>query len=351
MQVNQYLPGVAPGDAVTTHALEIQKTVQDWGVTSTLYAPMQHVEPASQHLCRDYREASQKGDSAIHLYHFSIGSELSEFVPTLKGQKVMIYHNITPHTFFLKFNNEKALAAYAGREQLATLANQFDLALGDSEYNRKELEVAGFKKTGVLPLFVDAHDWEEPGTDSVPFDDGFVNFLFVGRFVPNKKFEDVIKTFYFYQKTIESRSRLYLVGPTDSFDKYKVYLQCLVESLGLDNVVFTGRVPTKERNRLHQQADIFLCLSEHEGFCMPLLEAMHFGAPVVAYNAAAVPETLGGAGVLIKEKKFPQIAEMIHQIVLDENLREQIRQGQQQRLKDFQRSSVQQKLKEFLEIK
>ncbi len=352
MQIDQYLPGVAPGDAVTTHALEIQKTLQSFGVTSNLYAPKQHVEPASEHLCRDYREATKNGAAdSTHLYHFSIGSELSEFVPGLKGKKVMIYHNITPHTFFLKFNNEKALAAYVGREQLETLANKFDLALGDSEYNRKELEAAGFKQTGVLPLFIDAHDWDSPGEDSVPLDDGFVNFLFVGRFVPNKKFEDVIKTFYTYQKTIEPRSRLYLVGPTDSFDKYKVYLQCLVETLGVENVIFTGRIPTEERNRLYKEADVFLCMSEHEGFCMPLLEAMHFGAPVVAYDAAAVPETMGGAGVLVKEKNFPQIAEMIHQIVLNKELRQQIVEGQRKRLKDFDRSKVQQQLKDYLGLK
>ena len=346
--IYQYLPGVASGDAVTTHALEIQKTLDRWGVSSQIFAPSQHVEPACREGCRDYREASQNGGAVVHLYHFSIGSELSEFVAEQKGKKVMIYHNITPHPFFLNFNNEKALAAYAGRQELIELASTFDLALGDSDYNRKELERAGFKRTGVLPLFIDANDWEAPGLDSIPFDDGFVNFLFVGRFVPNKKFEDLIKTFYFYQKTIEPRCRLYLVGPTHGFEKYKTYLEELCASLEVQNVIFTGRVSPEERNRLYKQADIFLCLSEHEGFCMPLLEAMHFGAPVMAYAAAAVPETLGGAGVLIQEKDFSTIAEMAHQIVIDEALRKKIRVGQRQRLKDFDRAKAENKLKEYL---
>ncbi len=349
--VYQYLPGVASGDAVTTHALEIQKALQQWGVSSQIYAPSQHVKPACRDWCRDYREANHNGGAAtIHLYHFSIGSELSHFISRQKGKKVMIYHNITPHSFFIHFNSQRGLAAYTGREQLQQLASDYDLALGDSEYNRKELEKIGFQKTGVLPLFIEADDWEEAAEDAIPFDDGFVNFLFVGRVVPNKKIEDLIKTFYFYQKTIDSRCRLYLVGPTEGFEKYKNYLETFCASLDVRHVIFTGRVSPEERNRLYKQADIFLCLSEHEGFCMPLLEAMHFGAPVIAYAAAAVPETLGRAGVLIQEKDFQKIAEMAHQIVVNEELRKKIRAGQRERLKDFDRSKAENKLKEYLEL-
>lgn len=351
MEVHQFVPGMAPGDAVSNHALEIQSSLKKWGVASEIYSPVQHVSPECRTLCKSYRDfAARNGAEPTLIYHFSIGSELSGFVPHLKGRKVMVYHNITPHTYFLNFSNEKSLAAYAGREQLRELSGSFDLALGDSDFNRKELETLGFKNTAVLPLFTQGRDWGEPAADAESREDGFVNLLFVGRFVPNKKIEDIIKTFFFYQKTIYQKSRLHLVGPTRGFERYKAYLEYLADSLGVENVIFTGRVSDEERNKLYRQADCFLCLSEHEGFCMPLLEAMHFGVPVIGYDAAAVPETLGGAGILVKDKNYPAIAELIHRIVESKELRQSVIDRQYQRLKDFSRDKTEQKLKEYLGI-
>jgi len=223
-----------------------------------------------------------------------------------------------------------------------------DFALGDSQYNRQELDVVGFRKTAVLPLFVDREKWGSSASDKKPKKE--IDILFVGRFVPNKKFEDLIKTFYYFQKTLEPNSRLFLVGPTAGFERYLSTLQALCDSLEVKNVIFTGQVSEVERNRLYAQADLFLCMSEHEGFCLPLLEAMHFETPIVAYEAAAVPETLGGAGILVKEKDFPAIAELIHKVVHDKELKSKIIAQQNERLKDFSRDKIEQKLKEYLEL-
>jgi len=347
MQIHQFVPGMAPGDAVTHHALEIQKSLRQWGVESDIYAPTQHVAPACRPLCRDlYEFPSQNGTDRTLIYHFSIGSEISKFIPHLSGKKVMIYHNITPHTYFLNFNNEKVLAAVAGREQLQELASVMDLALACSQYSREELEAVGFRKTDVLPLFIDREKWGSSTPEWGPKEG--IDILFVGRFVPNKKFEDLIKTFYYFQKTLEPKSRLFLVGPTAGFERYLSTLKSMCDSLQLKNVIFTGQVSEVERNRLYSQADLFLCMSEHEGFCLPLLEAMHFETPIVAYQAAAVPETLGGAGILVKQKDFPVIAELIHKVVRDKELKSKIIAQQNERLKDFSRDKVEQKLKDYL---
>jgi len=349
MQIHQFVPGMAPGDAVTHHALEIQKSLRQWGVESDIYAPTQHVASACRSQCRDlYEFPSQNGTDRTLLYHFSIGSEISKFIPHVSGKKVMIYHNITPHTYFLNFNNEKALTAIAGREQLQELASVMDLALGDSEYNRQELESAGFRKSAVLPLFIDHKKWGSSAANEESKEG--IDILFVGRLVPNKKFEDLIKTFYYFQKTLEPNSRLFLVGPTNGFERYLSTLQSMCDSLQLKNVIFTGQVSEEERNRLYAQADLFLCMSEHEGFCLPLLEAMHFETPIIAYEAAAVPETLGGAGILVKQKDFSVIAELIHKVVHNKELKSKIIAQQNERLKDFSRDKVEQKLKEYLEL-
>jgi glycosyltransferase involved in cell wall biosynthesis len=160
------------------------------------------------------------------------------------------------------------------------------------------------------------------------FDDDKTNFLFVGRVLPNKRFEDLIKVFCIYQRYIDPDSRLLLVGESHGFERYFDALMRLVDDLALEDVVFTGHVDTDDLVAYYMVADVFLSMSEHEGFCAPLLEAFRSGLPVMAFDAGAVAETLGGAGVLVREKRFEEIAEMAHLLVHDENLRRQVVQRQ-----------------------
>jgi glycosyltransferase involved in cell wall biosynthesis len=160
------------------------------------------------------------------------------------------------------------------------------------------------------------------------FDDEKTNFLFVGRIIPNKRFEDLIKVFHVYQKYIDPNCRLLLVGESKGFERYFDALVRTMDELELKDVVFTGHVDTDDLAAYYQLADLFLCLSEHEGFCVPLIEAFRFGVPVMAFEAGAVPETLGGAGILIREKRLDEIAEMAHLLVHDSSLREKVVAGQ-----------------------
>jgi glycosyltransferase involved in cell wall biosynthesis len=211
------------------------------------------------------------------------------------------------------------------------------LVLGVSEYNRGELEAMGFDNTGVLPLLGSYERLSVPPNPIVLelFDDEKTNVLFVGRVMPNKCFEDLLKVFAVYQKQIDRECCLLLVGDCRVFEKYTLSLTRLADRLELKNVVFTDHVKTDELVAYYQSADVFLCMSEHEGYCAPLLEAFRFDVPVVAYDAGAVSETLAGAGILVHEKKHEEIAELVHEVTHDAHLGESILTGQRRVLEAF----------------
>ena len=189
---------------------------------------------------------------------------------------------------------------FRGRRELTAYIDRCELALGDSEYNRQELEAARVSRHGVLPVVPDfSHlDVTPERTMAADFDDDWTNVMFVGRVIPNKKFEDVIRAFHVYRTRHNPRSRLLLVGSYGGFEHYLAMLQRLVARLGTPDVHFLGQVTNEELTALYDVADLFLCASEHEGFCVPLVEAFYKRVPVLAYAATAVPATMDGGGVL-----------------------------------------------------
>jgi glycosyltransferase involved in cell wall biosynthesis len=174
--------------------------------------------------------------------------------------------------------------------------------------------------------------------------------LFVGRLVPNKKFEDIILTFYYLKKSIDPQAHLLLVGSTDQMERYLAYLQALVDRLELSDVIFAGRVSRKELIAYYDVADVYLSMSEHEGFGAPLLESMYFDLPVLAYDAAAVPETMGNAGILVTHKDHAAIAELISLIAHDDALRARILERQRERWQAFTPEALMLRLQHCLEM-
>jgi glycosyltransferase involved in cell wall biosynthesis len=223
---------------------------------------------------------------------------------------------------------------------LGTLS-ECDLALGDSDFNRRELVAAGMpeEKSGVLPIFLSQERYEglpvSQGLLARLRASGAVNFLAVGRVVPNKGLDDAIRIFSAYHHGINPLSRLYIVG-SRHLPSYDTALDELVADLQLEGVVvFTGLVSDAELKTYFQAADIYLTASHHEGFCVPLIEAMYFGVPIVARKAGAIPETLGEAGVLFTGLGYGQVAEMAQLLVTSGALRQSIVQGQFRRLDDL----------------
>jgi glycosyltransferase involved in cell wall biosynthesis len=302
-----------------------------------------HIDEHLKNKVIDFKEfrAYDKSDT-IHIYHFAVPSPITYTFKEVQGKKVIIYHNITPPHFFEGYYPELVQMTVTGRHEIKLLADCTDLALGDSEFNRRELEAYGFKRTGVLPLLIDFDKYQTSPDPAIleKFNDGKINLLFVGRVSPNKKHEDLIKSFYFYHNHVHNPSRLILVGKYKGMEKYHQFLQELIKDLKLTDVLFVGHVSLEELIAFYKASHIFLCLSEHEGFCVPLLESMYFDLPILAYHSTAVPFTLGPSGILINEKRYEEIAEMIHLIVTNLTLKEAILRSQRKQFAFFSRSFV-----------
>lgn len=348
MAIHQILPNFDYGDAIGNNVRALRRLLREWGHTSEVFA--QYVHKRLRNEARYYTQYRAVSDPRnILLFHFSIGSEVTSFFAGLPDRKILVYHNITPAEFFAGINARVADRCRRGRLELRRLAESVDLALGVSEFNRQELEAIGFKRTGVLPILVDWSTYDHPPVPALERTyAGRTALLSVGRIAPNKRIEELIKTFYFYRR-LDPTARLIVVGTAVDMEGYLAGCQKLAAELGVaDGVVFTGPVSQAELCSYYRLATCYLCLSEHEGFCVPLLEAMHFDLPVIAYASTAVPGILGEAGILLPEKDFPAIAELIQHLLTTPDLRKEILAGQRERLRAFEPSVVGQMLKGYL---
>lgn len=321
--VHQVLASLGYGDAIGHEVLGIRQALVAAGYESEIFVETAH--PRVEHLTRNYHDlltACQPDDLLVH--HFSIGSKASRVAYALASRMLLIYHNITPPEYFVGVHKHLVKLCFEGRRELRAYTKRVVVALGDSEFNRQELETIGFRRTGVLPVVPSfAHlDVEPSGLLVDRFDDEWVNVLFVGRVIPNKKFEDVICAFHAYKRWFNPRSRLLLVGDHAGFERYLVMLHHLVARLGLDDVHFLGHVTNEELTAAYDVADVFLCASEHEGFCVPIVESFRKGVPVVAYAATAVPSTMDGAGLLYTDRDPLRVAELIDAVVSNPSLRD-----------------------------
>jgi glycosyltransferase involved in cell wall biosynthesis len=351
MEIHQLLAGLHPGDAISNHALALRDLLRSWGHTSNIYA-----RDISRTLTSECLHFSlfQPHANTIAIYHYSMDFDaVTDLFLRFPGQRMFIYHNITPHHYLQPHNAGVARACENGRARLRELNRSADVVLGDSEFNCAELSEHGFPNPRVLPIFVDFErlDTTSPCPRTLQrFQDGWHNLLFVGRLSPNKCQDDVIRAFARYNRFIARRSRLLLVGTWRGMERYRDELQTLVRQLDVqDYVVFTGHVAQEELTAYYRSADLFLCMSEHEGFCVPVLEAMHFDVPVLAYSAAAVPGTLGGSGVLATRKDYAQIAEMAHLLITDSTLHDAVVREQGKRTADFRPAFVAQQFRSYLD--
>ena len=349
MKIHQILPCLRQGDAIGNHTIEIQQILKRWGHESSIFADDIHDNMRS--LAKPYHKLKGRVlQDAIIIYHFSVGSGVSAFVKTLPNKKILIYHNITPPAFLKGYDDFIRDILEQGRAELKHFSNLCDLALGDSEFNRLELEEMGFQPTGVLPIIVNFAKYTQAPDPRIlkRYQDGAKNIIFVGRLVPNKCQEDIILAFYYYKTYLNPQARLFLIGMR-GIERYDFMLDELIRKLKLDDVHFPGLVSDAELAAYYRIADALVCLSEHEGFNVPLLEAMHADIPILAYNAASIPYTLDGAGVLINEKRYEEIAEMLDLLLTDQTFRAQILAAQRQRLEFFQKPRLEKLLQAYLE--
>jgi glycosyltransferase involved in cell wall biosynthesis len=329
IRVHQVLATLGYGDAIGHEVLGIQRVLRGAGYESEIF--VETADHRLEELTRDYRELvdfSQRDNLLLH--HFSLGSKASRTAYALPDRMALIYHNITPPEYFAGVHRTLARQTFRGRRELRAYAGRCDLALGDSEFNRQDLESLGFPRTDVLPVVPDfSHlDLEPNWLVAGEFDDDWTNLLFVGRVIANKKIEDLIRWYHAYHTAFNPRSRLLIVGAQSGFERYLASLHQLVATLGAGHVHFIGHVANEELVAFYEVADLFLCASEHEGFCVPLVEAFYKQVPVVAYGATAVPATMDGAGVLIEDRDPLHVARIIDAVVSDTRLQDAIVEGQ-----------------------
>ena len=334
--VHQLMAALSYGDAVSNHALWIRDALRRAGYVSDIF--VEHVHPRMTGHVRPYWQYPEvSSPETVCVFHFSIGSAVGPLIHHRPDRLAIVYHNITPAEWFVGFRPHLVGLTHHGRRELSAWAPRTALALGVSDYNRRELAEAGFAPTGVLPIVPEWSVYERAGSPVTRglYDDSRTNLVFVGRISPNKRIEDVIRVFACYQRYHQPHSRLLLVGDHRGYEKYYDRLQEMVGTLGLEEVVFTGHVDDDDLVAYYRLARLFLCLSEHEGFCVPVLEAMAVRLPIVAYDAGAVAETLRGAGVLLKDKDPETTAELVAEILARHDLRARILDGQDQVLREL----------------
>lgn len=347
--VHQVMEAAMPGDAVFNMAVAIRAWLREHGHHSSLMA--NHVDPSLRGQVISYtRSRLRPGD--VLLYHYALAAEVSAFVAAQKaagGRTVLLYHNMTPARYFRHEDPMLYEQLRNGRRELQGLRETVDLAVAMSDFSKAELSGLGYQNVVVLPAVILDSKYEITPDAKVlkQWSRGGTNLLFVGRIAPNKKQEDLIKVFYFY-KRINPGSNLLLVGALGTTQVYYRWLRELVDYLQLSDVFFCGHVTQSELNAYYRVAGVFVSMSEHEGFGVPLVESMYFGVPVIAYQAAAVPETLGEAGMLVKRKDYAVIAELINQVVSDRELREAIVNAQKRRLEAFRMEAVQEAFWSYL---
>jgi glycosyltransferase involved in cell wall biosynthesis len=351
VKIHQWVPAAHRGDAIGDSARQVRDLLRAMGHDSEIFALT--IDDDMRTEARPFADpGARRGD--VTIFHFALPSPMTEAFAGLRGVKVLQYHNITPAAFFAAYDPGLFRLAALGRRELATLAGRVDVALGDSEFNRQELEALGFTRTGVMPIAVNLERLvgapPRPALETI-LADGLINILFVGRIVPNKRIEDHIRLAEIYKRYVDAYYRFIFVGRYDGIPAYYDQIRALLaqyEDLP-DRFWFTGPVPDEDLAAFYRWADVYVSLSEHEGFCVPLVEAMAADVPIVAYAAGAVPETLGGAGMLFAPKDLEVAAELVGSVVYDRGVRQGVIEGQRRRVRDFAPAKTAARLAQILE--
>jgi len=328
ISIDQFCTGFASGDAISNEALILQKYLRESGFQSEIYAEQFPEWDAAR--VKHVRKYSPSRNSVL-VYHHSIDTGFLSRLPALACKKILLYHNVTPAQYVIPYNRAFAERLEHARHSLIELKDSFDAVLADSLYNAQDLGQMQYENVRVMPVAMQPI-WEDR---SAPERGLGPTVLFVGRVFPNKRHQDLLKAFYFLQK-IKPGARLLLVGSFHpEMRGYTGELKNLMRELDLHDVEFTGMVPSERVTQAYREADVFLSMSEHEGFFVPLVESMHFDLPILAYNASVIPETLGESGVLFNKKDFPAVAEMILELHENRELRSSVVEQQRLRRKEF----------------
>lgn len=313
-----------------------------WGVEGDVYA--EHIHPDLHAQVRPIGTYHDSPSCAAVL-RYSIWSAAAERALEVDRDRLALwYHNITPSPLLAEVNPEVAALCERGRNALPVVAAAAGVAIADSSFNGGELRAAGALDVSVVPLLLHVDDPPDPRSQP-----GHV-ILTVGRVVPNKRIEDAVRAVALVRARHLADATLVVVGSWEGFERYRDAVQRFAAELGVAGaVVLTGPVDDAERDRWYREAGAYVCTSEHEGFCAPLIEALVMGLPVVARAAGAVPETLGSAGLILPGADAALVAEALAAVLTDESLRRALSENARGRLAELSPARVEQRGRSALE--
>ncbi|MCK9474027.1 glycosyltransferase [Sulfurimonas sp.] len=345
--IHQFTPSIVTGDGVSSALFFTQKVLKELGFDSEIFA--NHID---SHLVKQVKHIDDypQSKNQLLLYHHSIGHKQHEKIMNFLDEKVLVYHNITPSFFFASNPNLKKICDL-GREQLASSVHHFSAAYTDSGYNAKELSHFGYKNITILPILADIKSKKKITHDEaiVRQNANTYNILTVGRVVSNKCQHELINTLFYLKQNGIKNLKLFIVGKASQSD-YEEYLKELTKNLELQNeVVFTGKVSDEELASYYKSADIFITLSNHEGFCIPLVEAMMYDTPTLAFNAGGIATTVPSLS-LLDFKSPPFVASRILKIKNNSFLRHEMVLSQKKKLENFSYQNIKLALADFLSL-
>lgn len=347
--VYQIVPHFSYADAVGNQILATRDLLIQQGCETQIYAD--NWDPRLNAVTRptsDYLEVAGKEHWLI--LHYCICGYANHVARDTRGHLVTYYHNVTPARFYYGYEPLTATCCAQARAGLKQFVGRGS-AIAASEYNKEELGSLGFDVRAVAPYIMKIDGLHQGLAAQTSLDlrarfeaPDLKTWLYVGRIAPNKRIEHIVSAFAFYRRHIEPRSRLMLVGSRRE-DTYNGEVMDLIHRLGVeDSVVFPGLFASESLGVFYDLADLYISLSEHEGFCVPLIEAMSFDLPILAFESTAVPSTLAGSGVLLHRNDAPLIAEVAHEVLTNQPLREAIIAKQRQRLADFEPDAMRRQL-------
>jgi glycosyltransferase involved in cell wall biosynthesis len=340
MRVDQVIPSLASRDAIGVHTLHARDGLRAVGIQSDIFYGS--VTPDVEHEGRKVTELGRVSRDRWLLYQASIGSPVFDILSARPEPKLVNYHNITPPALLHDWEPDVAYEASLGRTQLARLAPQSRFAIADSAFNESELHAVGYDSTAVVPLLVDMHSKSDEPDPALAGDlaqrrrrDGGADMLYVGKISPHKAPHDLVKMLEVLRRLYDPAARLHLIG-SPLGETYEPALRGFIAELGLADAVFLpGSVSAPELEAYYRAADVFVTASDHEGFCVPLGEAMGHGVPIVAYGVAAVPETVAGAGLVLPDKSPIPFAAAVGRVLSDDRLHQTLAAAGRERASEF----------------
>jgi glycosyltransferase involved in cell wall biosynthesis len=353
-RIDQVIPSLASRDAIGGHVVQLRDLLRSRGFESDIF----YGNATPDRL--DYGfPVSRLGDRSstdrVLLYQLSIGSGVADIFRDRGERKFVNYHNITPADLLEAWIPAVGEEVRWGRAQLRDLAPITEFAIADSMFNERELQAAGYRSTTTVPLLLDLDGFAGSPDPTLAARlagqraGGGSELLFVGKVSPHKGQHDLVKALAAYRRLYDPQARLRLVGGAIS-DEYRAAVERFADELGLiDAVEIAGSVTHEELIAYYAAADVFVCLSNHEGFCVPLLEAMYHRVPIVAYTNTAVPETVATAGLVLPDKQPARVAAAIHRVVTDQNLRAALARAASERVASFALPRVQEGFASALE--